>query len=297
MDEVGVTLCFEDNAIRLGDEVIEEETDYKTTWRKVKNRLQKATESNRIETYKTKDQQSQVYQVQEEECYVWLNQNLHGRKTSSIMTMLEQMVETRAWKVARGLTQEKRCRVCNERDETVEHLVAGCKVLANNEYLSRHNRALMVMAVAWAKELEGTVLENDKGKLIWDFEFHLRKTTTARRPDLILEDKEQKKIWVCDMACPQQRNIEMKRVEKLTKYRQVAFEMRERRPGYEIVVAPLVIGALGGGMKQATVDIGKIFTNKDLVKKTVCEMQKTILMDSETTIRKVLSGLIQELDE
>ena len=169
----------------------------------------------------------------------------------------------------------------------------------------------MIMAVTWAKEFElinndaigyserwerGTVLENDRAKLIWDFEFHLRKTTTARRPDLILEDKEQKKIWVCDMACPQQRNIETARVEKLMKYRQLAFEMRERRPEYEIVVVPVVIGALGGGMKQAIMDIGKIFANEELVRKTAYEMQKIVLMDSETTTRKVLSGLIQELD-
>ena len=45
-----------------------------------------------------------------------------------------------------------RCRVCFEQIETVEYLVAGCKVLANSEYLSRHNRALMILAIAWAKE-------------------------------------------------------------------------------------------------------------------------------------------------
>ena len=60
----------------------------------------------------------------------------------------------------------------------------------------------MVLAVTWAKQQEligqdaiwyeqrwdrGTVFENHKAKLVWDFEFHLRKTTTARRPDLILE--------------------------------------------------------------------------------------------------------------
>ena len=222
MEEVGVRLRFKDDSIRLDEEVIEAEREYKATWRKMKISLQKATEAKRIEIYKTKVQQSQFYQEQEEECHLWLKQNLHGRKTSSIMTMLEQMVETRSWKAARGLTQDNRCRVCYERDETIEHLVAGCKVLANNEYLLRHNRALMIMAVAWAKEYElvskdtvwynerwerGTVMENDKGKLVWDFEFHLRKTTTARRPDLILEDKEKKKIWICDMACPQQRNI------------------------------------------------------------------------------------------
>ena len=64
------------------------------------------------------------------------------------------MVDTRSWKAARGLVQDVHCRVCHERDETIEHLVAGCKALANSEYLSRHNIALMVMEVAWAKEYE-----------------------------------------------------------------------------------------------------------------------------------------------
>ena len=312
MEEVGVRLRFEDDSIRLDEEVIEAEREYKATWRKVKISVQKATEAKRIEIYKTKVQQSQFYQEQEEECHLWLKQNLHGRKTSSIMTMLEQMVETRSWKAARGLTQDKRFQVCYERDETIEHLVAGCKVLANNEYLLRQNRALMIMAVAWAKEYElvskdtvwykerwerGTVMENDKGKLVWDFEFHLRKTTTARRPDLILEDKEKKKIWICDMACPQQRNIQAKRLDKLTKYRQLPYETRERRLGYEIMVVPLIIGALGGGVKQIFSDMGKIFEDKNILNRTICEMQKTVLMDSETASRKVLSGLIQPIDE
>ena len=168
------------------------------------------------------------------------------------------------------------------------------------------------MAVAWAKEYDlvskdtvwynerwerGMVMENDKGKLVLDFEFHLRKTTTARRPDLILEDKEKKKIWICDMACPQQRNIQAKRLDKLTKYRKLAYETRERQLGYEIMVVPLIIGALGGGVKQIFSDMGKIFEDKNILNRTICEMQKTVLMDSETTSRKVLSGLIQAIDE
>ena len=59
-----------------------------------------------MENYKTKEQESQFYQEQEDECHLWFSQNLHGRKTSSIMTMLEQIVETRAWKAARGLFQD-----------------------------------------------------------------------------------------------------------------------------------------------------------------------------------------------
>ena len=70
--------------------------------------------------------------------------------------------------------------------------------------MARHNRALMVMAVAWTKEQNlldqnvkwyqekrkrGHVLENSQAKLVWDFEFNLRKTTTSRRLDLMLGNK------------------------------------------------------------------------------------------------------------
>ena len=222
--------------------------------------------------------------------------------------MIEQIVETRAWKAARGLIEDGWCRYCFSHGETVEHLVAGCRVLLNSEYLTRHKRALMVLVVAWAKEYEligedtvwykerwqqRTVLENGKAKLVWDFEFSLRKTNTSRRPDLILEDKKSKKIWICDMACPQQQNIEAKQLEKLTKYTQVAYELRERRPGYKITVIPLIIGVLGGGMKSALDELSNVSNKNELAKQVAGEMQKTILMDSESTIHKVLSRLIQ----
>ena len=119
-----------------------------------------------------------------------------------------------------------------------------------------------------------------------NFEFNLRKTT-SRRPDLVLEDKERKKIWICDMACPQQANIAAKRNEKVTKYRQLAFELRERRPGYNITIVHVVIG---GGMKEVLRDVERVFSEHSeperLAEITVAEMQKTILMDSESRIRK-----------
>ena len=233
--------------------------------------------ARRVESYQAKEQQSKVYSEQEKECHLWLTQNLNPRKTAAIMTMLEQMVETRSWKKTRGLMEDGRCRVCFQHSETVEHPVAGCQKLANSEYISRHNRVLMILAVAWAKEHgligqdvvwyeqrwdRGTVFENERAKLVWDFEFHLRKTTTSRRPDLILETKEDRKILICDMACPQQQNIDTKRMEKLTKYRQLAFEMRERRPGYVIKVVPVIIGALGGGMKKLKTELKTVFNDQ-----------------------------------
>ena len=107
------------------------------------------------------------------------------------------------------------------------------------------------------------ILENDKAKLVWDFVFNLRKTETVRRPDLILETKYKKKIWICDMACPMQKNIDMKWRYKFTRYRQLAFEMRERRPGYTVTIVSVIIGTLGGGMKKTINDLTKLLTKQE----------------------------------
>ena len=58
-------------------------------------------------------------------------------------------METRGWKI-----DDSGFRVCNRYPETVELLVAGCTKLANNQHLTRHNRALMILAIEWAKQQE-----------------------------------------------------------------------------------------------------------------------------------------------
>ena len=50
-------------------------------------------------------------------------------------------------------------------------------------------------------------------------------------------------------------------------------------------------------MKETMNELTKLLTKQELVVKTVAEMQKTILMDSETLLRKVLSGLVQSNTE
>ena len=142
----------------------------------------------------------------------------------------------------------------------------------------------------------GTVLENDKAKLVWDFEFQLQKKTTAGRPELILELKIDKKIWIWDMECPQQNDIGAERAEKTTKYRQIAFETRERGPVYEVYVVSVVVGALGSGIKALRFDLKMIFENNELLDEIIAMMQRTVLMDSESIFPRVISGLIQGED-
>ena len=66
--------------------------------------------------------------------------------------MLEQMVEARSWKATQRLIEDGRYWLYHRHNETVEQLIGGCTLLSNTEYLVRNNRALMILAVIWAKE-------------------------------------------------------------------------------------------------------------------------------------------------
>ena len=87
-----------------------------------------------------------------------------------------------------------------------------------------------------------------------------------------------------------------RRTEKFTKYRQLAFETRERHPGYEIYMIPVIVEALGGGIKVLKFDLKKIFDNNELLEEMVAVMQKTVLINNESIVRRVMSGLIQRQD-
>ena len=50
------------------------------------------------------------------------------------------------------------------------------------------------------------------------------------------------------------------------------------------MVIPVVIGALGGGIKKTISELSRLITERDVVLRTVSEMQKKILMDSESII-------------
>ena len=96
------------------------------------------------------------------------------------------------------------------------------------------------------------------------------------------------------MACPNESNKEAKREEKMRKYQQLRFELRERRQGYTVIVIPAVTGCLGGGIKELKANIKRIFDdhNDKELGLIAREMQKTVLRESESQIRMILFGLL-----
>ena len=67
------------------------------------------------------------------------------------------------------------------------------------------------------------------------------------------------------MACPQENNIEKKLLEKRTNHRQLAFEIRERKPGFKVKVVTLVISSFGGGIKEILKELENMFEKDDFI--------------------------------
>ena len=156
----------------------------------MENRMEKAEENlkrwakrNKQQSFAEKTLQSEIPKQYVDDDYEWLKCNTNPRKTASIFVVQEQMVETKAWKLIRGLVNEDKCRLCGDSTETVQHLLVGGKKLAGSEYVKRHDNVLKVLAVRWAIENglipedtkwynvkweRGQVIESNSKKLLWD---------------------------------------------------------------------------------------------------------------------------------
>ena len=98
-----------------------------------------------------------------------------------------------------------KCRLCGEKDETINHIVSECSKLAQKEYKARRDWVGKVIHWEMCKKFKfdhsnkwyihnpEPVLENDTHKLLWDFVIQTDHLISARRPDLIIINKKKKK--------------------------------------------------------------------------------------------------------
>ena len=100
--------------------------------------------------------------------------------------------------------QNSKCRLCGDRDETINHIISECSKLAQKEYKIRHDWVGKVIHWEMYKKFKfdhvnkgymhnpASVLENDTHKLLWDFDIQTDHLILAKRPDLIIINKKRK---------------------------------------------------------------------------------------------------------
>ena len=131
--------------------------------------------------------------------------------------------------------QNSKCRLCGDRNETINHIISEYSKLAQKEYKARHDWVGKVIHCEMCKEFKfyhpnkwymynpALVLENDRHKLIWDFDIQTDHPISARRPDLIVINKKKKKICKFGyFAVPTDHRIKLKECELRYKYLDLA---------------------------------------------------------------------------
>ena len=76
-----------------------------------------------------------------EQSYRWLKtSSIKGETKSKIVAAQDQAISTNYFKnkILKEEIEDK-CRLYKQHEETIDHLISGCPILAKNEYLMRHD--------------------------------------------------------------------------------------------------------------------------------------------------------------
>ncbi|XP_066912726.1 uncharacterized protein [Clytia hemisphaerica] len=149
------------------------------------------------------------------------------------------------------------CRFCNKHVESIDHLVSGCPVLTPNEYVKCHDRIGQYLhwcickhygvetdASFWYEHHPPAVVESKNVTILWDFPINTDRTIKANRPDIVVKDRKKRTCLLIDMSVPSDRNVSVKMLDKLSKYKDLEIET-QKMWNLKTTVVPEIVGALG----------------------------------------------------
>ena len=240
----------------------------------------------------------QVDETTTEECaYKWMRKSgLKVETESLIVAAQDQALNTKCHKAKiLHVTQDSKCRLCKEQDETVTHILSAFKKIAQMEYLSRHNNGasivhrsicqsfqLPVHSKRWLHKPD-TVCQNEDAKILWDMDIQTDRVIPARRPDIIVMDQKRREAVIIDIAEPSDRKCQEREQDKIEKYQDLRLEI-QKLWNVKATVVPVVIGALGSHSPHLSQYLEKIPGCHDIAK-----LVRAALLGSAHILRKTLN--------
>ena len=173
-----------------------------------------------------------IKNISHDKTWTWLRKGNFKRETESLlMAAQNNAIRTNHIKARIDKTQQNsKCRLCDDRDQTINHMISECSKLAQKEYKARHDWVGKVIhremckkfkfdhANKWYMHNPAPAQENDTHKLLWDFNIQTDHLISVRRLDLIIINKKKKICKIVDIAVLADRRIKLKECEKRDKY-------------------------------------------------------------------------------
>ena len=188
-----------------------------------------------------------------------------------------------------------KCRMCGGRDESVDHLIAECEKMAQKQYKQRHDNIARIVhlelcqkfgligKMKWYNHKPEDVMENDRVKILWDFNIQTDHVIQHRRPDIVIVYKNERRCHIVDVAVPGDKRVEQKEQEKIEKYGDLRREIKKIWKLKYVGVIPIVVGALGIVSNNLKDWLEKMDLKVDLE-----ILQKAALLGTAKLLRNVL---------
>ncbi|XP_044757749.1 uncharacterized protein LOC123315909 [Coccinella septempunctata] len=217
----------------------------------------------------------------------------------ALFAVQDQVIPTRNYAkfIMKQQVDNTKCRVCNEAEETVQHLSGGCSVLAPTRYLGRHNNMGRVVHQMLALKWEisenfvphhiytpQAVVENSRAKLYWDFPFTTDRPVEHNRPDMVLWSKQEQLAIIIDFAVPLDHNMAQTYETKIKNYADLSRELKIQWQLKKTEILPLIVSSNG----LVHVNTAKHLAELQLPDDTITWMQKAVVLGTVAIIRQVV---------
>ena len=142
-------------------------------------------------------------EVRDAETWGWMRKGYLKKETEGMIIAAQDQALRTNW-IKKNIDKQnisEKCRMCGQRDESVNHIVAESTKLAQTEYKSRHDNVArtihlelcqnrnLINEKKWYNHKPESVYEDEEVKILWDFNIYTDHVIQHRRPDIVVLDK------------------------------------------------------------------------------------------------------------
>jgi hypothetical protein len=125
---------------------------------------------------------------------------------------------------------DSKCTLCQQFDETIDHIISACQILAKEQYIKRHDSVcgqlhfnicketgVQLDKKHWYVHVPKSVETGQGGKvtILWNQQVQTDRTIPNNKPDIIIRDNEKGTCMFIDVAISGDRNVIKKKPRRL----------------------------------------------------------------------------------
>jgi len=136
---------------------------------------------------------------------------------------------------------DSKCRLCQQFDETIDHIISACPIQAKEQYIKRHDKVCVQLHFNicketgvqlnkkfWYEHVSKSIETSQGGKvtILWNQQVQNDRTTPNNKPYIIIRDNEKRTCMLIDVAISGDRNMIKGEAEKILKYKDLTREIQ-----------------------------------------------------------------------